>query len=144
MGITFVKRNMSLPLSTVFIVDDDPSVRRSLSRLVKQAGFDGHAFSSAEEFLQKITGPLSRPSCLVADLQMPGLSGLDLQHALSCSLAACPVILISGNATLPDTTLAIKQGAVTFLPKPSDPERLLRAIDEALERHRATLHGKGT
>jgi FixJ family two-component response regulator len=131
---------MSLPPSTVFIVDDDPSVLRSLSRLVKQAGLEGRAFGSAEEFLQVTSTPLSRPTCLVVDLQMPGLSGLELQQRFAHSPAACPVIFISGNGNIPSTVQAMRQGAVTFLTKPFDNDDLLRAIAEALEKHRATLH----
>ncbi|MBL9145128.1 MAG: response regulator transcription factor [Verrucomicrobiaceae bacterium] len=131
---------MSLLPATVFIVDDDPSVCRSLSRLVKQAGLVGKAFTSPESFLHALTEPLTRPTCLVVDLQMPGLNGLELQRRLSSSPAACPVIFISGNGDIPSSVQAMRQGAVTFLTKPFDNDDLLRAIAEALEKHRIELH----
>lgn len=125
--------------ATVFIVDDDASVCRSLARLVRQAGLEGKAFTSPESFLQVLKEPFTHPTCLVVDLQMPGLSGLDLQQHLSSSPAACPVIFISGNGDIPATVQAMRQGALTFLTKPFDNDDLLRAIAEALDKHRATL-----
>lgn len=130
---------MSTLPPTVFIVDDDPSVRRSLSRLVRQAGLDGQAYDSAEAFLEAQPAPPTRPACLVVDLQMPGLSGLDLQQRLGKSHASFPVIFISGNGDIPSTVKAMRQGAVTFLSKPFDNDDLLRAIAEGLEKHRASL-----
>jgi FixJ family two-component response regulator len=130
---------MSSVSPTVFIVDDDPSVRRSLSRLVRQAGLDAQAYDSAEAFLESQPAPPARPACLVVDLQMPGLSGLELQQQLGESHASCPVIFISGNGDIPTTVQAMRQGAVTFLAKPFDNDDLLRAIEEGLEKHRASL-----
>jgi FixJ family two-component response regulator len=130
---------MSLPAAVVFIVDDDPSICRSLLRLVRQTGLEGHSYGSAEEFLEAQKMPLTRPACLVVDLQMPGLSGLELQQRLSESPAQCPMIFISGNGDIPSTVKAMKQGAVTFLTKPFDTQDLLRAIAEALEKHRSAL-----
>ncbi len=124
---------------TVFIIDDDTSVCRSLSRLVRQAGMDALTFPSAEDFLQARTGPFLDPACLVLDLQMPGLGGLELQRELASDPAPCPVIFISGNGDIPSTVRAMKQGAVTFLTKPFESEDLLMAIGEALERHRELL-----
>lgn len=124
---------------TVFIVDDDPSVGRSLSRLVRSAEMEARTFTSAEEFLQSQSQPLLHPSCLVLDLQMPGLGGLELQQKLSRSPAACPVIFISGNGNIPATVQAMKQGAVTFLTKPFDEKDLLHAISEALAKHGTQL-----
>lgn len=130
---------MSTPSPTVFIVDDDPSICRSLSRMVRQAGMEARTFASAEEFLRSQVEPMSHPACLVADLQMPGLSGLELQSELAARSMPFPVIFISGNGDIPSTVQAMKQGAVTFLSKPYDNEDLLRAIAEALEKHRALL-----
>lgn len=130
---------MTPTLQTVFIVDDDASVVRSLSRLVRSAGLESRTFASAEEFLLAQPQPLHQPSCLVLDLQMPGLSGLELQQKLASSPASCPAIFISGNGDIPATVQAMKQGAVTFLTKPFDDQDLLSAIFEALEKHRNLL-----
>jgi FixJ family two-component response regulator len=127
------------PPPTVFIVDDDSSVRRSLSRIVRQAGFDARDFCSAEEFLAASPASGSVPACLVLDLRMPGIGGLELQRELAAGPAPCPVIFISGNGDIPATVQAMKQGAVTFLPKPFDHDDLLRSIDEAVNRQRELL-----
>jgi len=130
---------MSAATPTVFLVDDDASVLRSLSRMVVQAGYEARAYSSAEEFLASQAMPLGHPACLVLDLSMPGLGGLELQRELSGGPASCPVIFISGNGSIPATVTAMKQGAVTFLSKPFDQDDLLEAIAEALEKHRKEL-----
>ena len=130
---------MSPSRQTVFIVDDDASICRSLSRLVRSAGLEARAFASAEEFLEARPESLQRPACLVLDLQMPDIGGLELQRELSASPAPCPVIFISGNGDIPLTVQAMKQGAVTFLTKPFDDRDLLQSIDEALEKHRHLL-----
>lgn len=130
----------SLPVPpTVYIVDDDSSVRRSLSRIVKQAGFAARDFASAEEFLAARPSSGASPSCLVLDLRMPGIGGLELQRELAAGPAPCPVIFISGNGDIPATVQAMKQGAVTFLPKPFDHDDLLKSIDEAVNRQRELL-----
>jgi FixJ family two-component response regulator len=126
-------------IPTVFIVDDDPSVRRSLYRVVRQAGFDAQDFASAEDFLATCPRPGSSPACLVLDLRMPGIGGLELQRVLAAGPAPFPVIFISGNGDIPATVEAMRQGAVTFLPKPFDQDDLLRSIAEALDRHREHL-----
>jgi len=125
--------------STVFIVDDDASVLRSLARVVRQAGYEARTFDSAEEFLGDQPPAQSMPACIVLDLTMPGIGGLELQRKLAASPAACPIIFISGNGTIPATVQAMKQGAVTFLSKPFDGEELLQAIAEALAKHRLLL-----
>jgi len=127
--------NIPPVLPTVYIIDDDASICRYLSRLMRQAGLEPRTFSSAEEFLKARNGPMRQTSCLVLDLQMPGLGGLALQRELAGDPAPCPVIFISGNGDIPSTVQAMKQGAVTFLPKPFENEILLKAIDEALELH---------
>ena len=124
---------------TVYIVDDDGSVRRCLSRIVRHAGLDARDFPSAEEFLTARLDAPAHPACLVLDLHMPGLGGLELQRELAAGPAPCPVIFISGHGDIPATVQAMKQGAVTFLPKPFDDRDLLGAIHEALDRHRALL-----
>lgn len=129
---------MSTP-AVVYIVDDDPSICRSLLRLVRQTGLEGHSYGSAEAFLAAHQSPFTRPTCLVADLQMPGLNGLELQQRLVESPAQCPMIFISGNGDIPSTVKAMKHGAITFLTKPFDTQDLLRAIAEALGKHQAAL-----
>lgn len=123
----------------VFIVDDDSSVRRSLSRIVRQAGFEVRGFASAEEFLAARLESAEPPACLVLDLRMPGIGGLELQRELAAGPAPCPVIFISGNGDIPTTVQAMKQGAVTFLSKPFDHDELLQAIDDAVTRQRDLL-----
>jgi FixJ family two-component response regulator len=129
----------SQTLPTVFIIDDDASVRRYLTRLVRQAGMEALAFPSAEDFLNARTSAPLRPACLVLDLQMPGIGGLQLQRELASDPAPCPAIFISGNGDIPSTVKAMKQGAVNFLTKPFESDDLLRAIGEALETHRRLL-----
>jgi FixJ family two-component response regulator len=125
--------------STVYIVDDDHSVLRSLSRLIRQAGHKPVTFSRAKDFLDLPQAPQNQPACLILDLRMPGIGGLELQNRHTQDPSACPIIFISGNATIPATVQAIKNGAVTFLAKPFDHDDLLKAIDEALEKHRSII-----
>jgi FixJ family two-component response regulator len=125
--------------STVFIVDDDASVLRSLSRLVRQAGYRSLAFSSATDFLGAHPTPPAHPACMVLDLHLPEINGLELHRKLPSSHGHCPVIFISGDGDIPSTVAAMKQGAVTFLSKPFEPDALLDSIAEALEIHRAQL-----
>ncbi|MEO5917293.1 MAG: response regulator [Luteolibacter sp.] len=129
---------MSPENPTVFIVDDDVSVLRSLSRLMRQVDYEPRTFASAEEFLSSPDAGLAN-SCLVLDLRMPGLGGLELQRKLASVPASCPVIFISGDGDIPSSVQAMKQGAVTFLSKPFENEDLLKAIDEALEVHRRSM-----
>ena len=130
---------MTPELPIVFIVDDDPSVRRSLSRLARHANMEARTFHSAEEFLQLRPQVDGRACCMVLDLHMPGIGGLEFQSTLANSSLACPVIFISGNGDISATVKAMKQGAVTFLEKPFDNDDLLGAISEALDRHKALL-----
>ncbi len=123
----------------VYIVDDDHSVLRSLSRLIRQADYKPITFSCAEDFLASPARSQNHPSCLILDLRMPGIGGLELQSQLATIADACPIVFISGNATIPATVQAIKNGAVTFLAKPFDHDDLLHAIEEALEKHRAKI-----
>jgi len=138
-GFSLPMPAVSSSAPVVFIIDDEPSVCRFLSRLVRQAGMEPRTFFSAEEFLASRDGPFRHPACLVLDLNMPGLGGLELQRALANDPAPCPVIFISGDGDIPSTVRAMKQGAVTFLTKPFECDDLLGAVDEALEKHRELL-----
>ena len=125
---------MSVARALIHIVDDDESIRRSLRRLVESVGHTAVTYVSAQEFL---TASLpDTPGCLVLDVQMPGLSGLDLQRQLSTSEAALPIIFITGRGDIPMSVQAMKAGAVEFLTKPIDAPALLVAIGHALERDR--------
>ena len=122
------------PSGTVFIVDDDASVRRALMRLIKSAGSEVQAFASARDFLEYWRIGDERPGCLVLDVRMPGLSGLDLQQELQAANALLPIIFITGHGDIPMSVKAMKEGAVDFLPKPVKDKVLLNAIEQALER----------
>lgn len=117
---------------TVFIVDDDASVLKGISRIVRLAGYDAVVLSSAEEFLNREISASPTPFCLVVDLTMPGMGGLELQQRLIDAGSNCPVIFMSGNGSIPATVQAMKRGAVTFLTKPFDHDDLLQSIAEAL------------
>jgi len=118
---------------TVFLIDDDDSVRRALSRLIQSAGHRVRSFFSAREYLD--SGPHdSGPACLVLDLRLPGLSGLDLQRELRGNGASHPIIFITGHGDVPSSVEAMKAGAVDFLPKPVREEDLLLSIKLALAR----------
>ena len=120
---------------TVFIIDDDPSVRRGLSRIIRIGGFDVKLFASAQDFLasQHYNGP----GCIVLDVKMPGLSGLDLQEELNKTEYSMPIIFISGHGDVPMTAQVMKKGALDFLTKPIDRDHLLNAIRAALDRDQA-------
>src|SRR5688572_11636489 len=129
--MTIAAREPAPPVSgKVFLVDDEPSVRRSLTRLLRVAGLEVASYASGEALLQEITG--AGPACVVADLRMPGLTGLELQEALVHRGLRLPVLLISGHADVPSTVRAMKAGAVDFLEKPLSPEALLEAVRRAL------------
>jgi FixJ family two-component response regulator len=116
---------------SVVVVDDDPSVRRALGRLLAAAGFRPVAFASAEDFLRH---PLPEgPACAVLDVSMPGLDGLQLQRALQERRAGLPVVFLTGHGDIPMTVRAMKAGAVDFLPKPCNSRDLLAAVGLALE-----------
>jgi FixJ family two-component response regulator len=124
---------MPLPSSKVFLVDDDDSVRRGLGRLIKSGGYEVQTFVSARGFLE--SGDYHKgPACLVLDVRMPGLSGLDLQRELQAANAILPIIFITGHGDIPTTVRAMKAGAVDFLAKPVKDVVLLRAIEQALAR----------
>jgi len=116
----------------VFVVDDDSSVRRSLARLLKSAGHEVAVFASAQEFLRH-EGDYG-PGCLVLDLQLPGLSGLDLQAELAAAGRTIPIVFITGHGDIPSSVKAMKGGAVDFLPKPVQAKVLLDAVRQAIAR----------
>jgi len=124
---------MTEPPPTVFVVDDDAAVRRSLVRLLKSAGYRGESFASADEFINCWKrNPL--PGCVLLDIQMPGIDGLQLQKELSNSTHAIPIIFITGHGDIPSSVKAMKAGAVDFFSKPFNDEDLLQAIRKAIER----------
>src|SRR5579864_5274049 len=118
----------------VFVVDDDPSVRRAIKRLIGSVGLQAEAFGSAQEFLQN--SRLDVPSCLVLDIRLPKISGLHFQRQLAEINIHIPIIFITGHGDIPMTVRAMKAGAVEFLPKPFKDQDLLDAIQAALERDR--------
>jgi FixJ family two-component response regulator len=120
---------------TVFLVDDEASVRRALARLIKSAGYEVQSFASAREFLDASPCPAG-PACLVLDVRMPGLSGMDLQRQLETTNFILPVVFVTGYGDIPMTVKAMKAGAVDFLPKPVRDTDLLRAVEQALARAR--------
>jgi FixJ family two-component response regulator len=120
---------------TVFIVDDDSSVRIAIQGLLKSVGLRSESFASAQEFLS--IRDADGPSCLVLDVRLPGLGGLDFQHQLADAGVQIPIIFITGHGDIPMTVKAMKSGAVEFLTKPFRDQELLDAIQQALERDRA-------
>ena len=125
----------SAPTPTVFIVDDYPPVRRSIARLLHAAGFAVAAFASAEEFLAQYDSQTL--GCLVLDLAMPTLNGLELQHILAKAGSVLPIIFLTGTADIPKSVQAMKHGASDFLTKPVNDEDLLAAVRVAIEKNRA-------
>ena len=120
----------------VYVVDDDPSVGKALERLMRSAGQEVRTFTSALDFLEG--RELEAPACLVLDVSMPGLTGLELQEYLAENEILLPIVFITGCGTVPDSVKAMKAGAVDFLQKPFSDNELLDAISRAIERdHRA-------
>lgn len=128
---------MSQATPIVFVVDDDVSVRESLELLLRFAGWQTEIFSSAQAFLDHPAAMV--PSCLVLDVNLPGLNGLDLQQRIAADRTHMPIIFITGFGDVPITVRAMKAGAVEFLTKPFDDEVLLQAIGSALMHSRAAL-----
>ena len=123
--------------ATIFVIDDDASVRRGLARLLSAEGWSVETFSEAREFLER--APSSGTGCVVLDVRMPGLSGPELQsrmHEMGWSL---PIVFLTGHGDVPTSVQAMKRGAVDFLLKPVDSADLLRTVTEALERHATEL-----
>jgi len=121
-------------LATVFIIDDDAGVRESIQDLVESVGLHAECFATAREFLS--SEPRSGPTCLVLDVRLPGISGLDLQHDLRRAGIRIPIIFITGHADIPMTVTAMKSGAVEFLTKPFRDQDLLDVIQRALNDER--------
>ena len=128
---------MSNAMPIVFVVDDDVSVRESLESLIRCEGWRSEAFQSADEFLARPRA--TTPSCLVLDLTLPGLDGLELQERIATDRSDMPIIFISGYGDVPKTVRAMKAGAVEFLTKPLNDDDLLSAIRQAIERSQSTL-----
>jgi len=126
---------MSEERAVVFVVDDDPSIRRSLETLLRSVGHDVHLFSSAQEFM-RAERP-DAPGCLVLDVRLPGMSGLTFQQELARAGVAVPVIFITGHGDVRMTVRAMKAGAAEFLTKPFDDQVLLDAVHASIERDRA-------
>src|SRR5258708_10163965 len=119
---------------TVFVVDDDPSVRASIQGLLKSASLRSQSFETAEEFLRNKQP--EGPSCLVLDVNLPGVNGLDFQRQLADAGIQIPIIFVTGHGDIPMTVRAMKSGAVEFLTKPFEDQDLLNAIQQALDRDR--------
>ncbi|WP_276605278.1 response regulator transcription factor [Polyangium jinanense] len=117
---------------TVFVVDDDPSVLRGLERLLRSAGYAVEAHASARAFLER--APADRPGCVVVDLRMPEIGGLDLQEELARRGFPLPLIFLTGHGDVPSSVRAMKGGAIDFLSKPCDDTDLLAAVERALAR----------
>jgi FixJ family two-component response regulator len=120
----------------IAIVDDDSSAREGLESLIQSAGWRAETFASAQDFLDRPGA--EAPSCLVLDLQLPGLSGLDLQKRMAEVGLEIPIVFLTGHGNIPASVKAMKAGAVEFLTKPFDEEELLQAIQEAIQRDRRT------
>ena len=131
----------SLPMATakpiVFVVDDDVSVRESLELLIGNEGWQSKTFSSAQEFLDSPRAVV--PSCLLLDISLPGLNGLELQKRIAADRTDMPIIFITGHGDVPKTVQAMKAGAIEFLTKPFNDEALLTGIQQALEKSRLVL-----
>ena len=129
---------MSSPAPIVFIVDDDVSVRESLELLIRCEGWQPEIFASAQEFLSRPR--VLVPSCLVLDVSLPGLNGLDLQKRIAGDRIEMPIIFITGHGDIPMSVQAMKAGAIEFLTKPFGNDVLLSAIRNAIDRSQSTLH----
>ncbi len=116
----------------VFVVDDDDSVRKALARLIRSVGLNVETFASAREFLAR--GPHNGSACLILDVRMPGLSGLDLQKELAASGSTLSIVFITGHGTIPMSVQAMRAGAVEFLEKPFEDQALIDAVQEALKK----------
>ena len=128
---------MNLPTPIVFVVDDDVSVRESLELLIGSAGWRVETFASAQEFLAHPRA--TAPCCLVLDVSLPDLNGLELQHRIAADRVELPIVFITGQGDIPMSVRAIKAGAIEFLTKPFNDEVLLRAIRGAIEHSAAAL-----
>ncbi|HVN18952.1 MAG TPA: sigma-54 dependent transcriptional regulator [Dongiaceae bacterium] len=124
---------MNNPGALVYVVDDDPSAREGVAGLLRSAGLMAHTFASGEEFLAAAPRP-KMPSCLVLDVNLPGVTGLELQQKLAQTGVQVPIIFLTGHGDIPMTVRAVKAGAANFLTKPFDPEELLSAVQQCIAR----------
>jgi FixJ family two-component response regulator len=136
---------MISPKGIVFVIDDDESVRKGLKRLLSSADYESEAFKSASDFLARPTHP--GPSCVIVDVQMPDLNGIDFQAALIQRRREEQLVFLTGHGDIPMCAQAMKAGAVDFLPKPFKPDELLKCVERALaraadQRHRAAERNK--
>jgi FixJ family two-component response regulator len=120
--------------ATVFVVDDDTSVRTALKRLIQSLGFKVETFDSAQAFLKH--GPHDGPACLVLDVRMPGMSGIELQQQLTKAGLGLPIIFITGHGSIPLSVQAMKAGAVDFIEKPFEDQKLIDAINIAIKKNK--------
>jgi RNA polymerase sigma factor (sigma-70 family) len=120
--------------ATVFVVDDDTSIRTALKRLIKSLGFKVKTFDSAQAFLKN--GPHDGPACLVLDVRMPEMSGIELQEQLTNTGLGMPIIFITGHGNIPMSVNAMKAGAVDFIEKPFEDQKLIDAINTAIKKNK--------
>jgi FixJ family two-component response regulator len=124
----------------VYVVDDDPSVRKALERLLRSAGHEVEPFPSAMEFMD-FAHP-DTPGCLILDIRMPGMSGLELQERMAERNVSIPIVFITGHGTVPASVKALKAGAMDFLQKPFEDWELLEAVSLGIEKHRILRQGQ--
>lgn len=141
LGYEVGSSRMAIDKPIVFVVDDDVSVRESLELLINNEGWQSKTFASAQEFLDSPRAVV--PSCLLLDISLPGLNGLELQKRIAVERTEMPIIFITGYGDVPKTVQAIKAGAVEFLTKPFNDEVLLTGIQQALEKSRLALIREG-
>ncbi len=132
----------SIDDAVVFVVDDDLSVREALSSLIRSTGLKVEPFASAAGFAERCRRPIDSAACVVLDVRMPGMSGIELQKAMTTWHRAPPIVFITGHGDIPMTVRAIKAGAVEFLPKPFRDQDLLDAIAQGLELDRKALRDR--
>ena len=125
---------MTPVVPTVFVVDDDTSVRTALRRLIQSLGFQVKTFDSAQSFLKH--GPHDEPACLVLDVRMPGMSGIELQQQLAGAELGMPIIFITGHGSIPLSVQAMKAGALDFIEKPFEDQKLIDAINLAIKKNK--------
>ena len=126
--------------ATVFVVDDDASVRRSMTRLLRSAGWNAEAFASAGDLLEQ--APLTGPGCVLLDVNMPGMTGLELQARMAEAGIPMPVVFLTGKGDIPMSVQAMKHGAVDFLVKPVAEDVLFQALEQAIRRQAVEAAGR--